>query len=85
MVSFRLWHSAEQLSLFEKDFISGDANWQKDFSEFGMTVDFSRAYFRQFDVIRGFLWLRLTIEDMDSIIDTCDRATGGTGECIAIA
>ena len=71
---------SDTLSLFEREFISSDGhNFVKDFSECKMTEVFARAYFRAFNLYDSWLFLRLTIEDMDLLVDEIDSSTGNFG------
>lgn len=69
------------LNLYEDEFIGGEVSWTQDFVLQHMTVEFSKAYFRSTDVyLEANIAPYLNFEDMDVLIDICERHAGTGSE-----
>ena len=64
--------------LTDNDFCTGNSSWVIDFAKYGMTEEYSRAYFRAFNLYPANMPYGhiLTLEDVDQIINVSEIYVG---------
>ena len=70
------------LDLIECNFKTGARSWVRDFSTVGVTTEYAAAYFKALDVKGTGMYSRLTIEDVDQLVEICEKHVQRCfGEC----